>query len=440
LRKSPKIMVIGIDGAPYSFLKLHKDSGELPFIRSMIDDGSFIQTDSVIPTISSVAWASYMTGLNPGGHGIYGFVDRTSNPFEMYIPTGNNLKAKTIWQILSSLGKRVIVVNVPVTYPPKSVNGIMVAGFLATNVRKATYPPEVANYLEEIDYRVDVDSELAHRDLGEFLVELDYVLQKRLEAALHFIKNYQWDFFQLHIMETDRINHFLFRKYADKDPIYYERFMGFYRKLDAFLGEIRSSLPEGCEFIVLSDHGFCPILKEVNINRFLMENNYLKFTGSNKPKWQNISRETKAYSLIPGRIYINLKGREAMGSVKPGRDYDRLRDELVEALTNITDPQTGAKISQRVFKREDLYSGKETQKAADIIIQPSNGYEIKASLEGTFMADPGKIKGMHTFHDAALIMSGKILKPGEHSIIDLFPTIMKMMGIRFNDCEGNSLI
>ena len=159
-----RVIVIGLDGVPYSFIRRHAQSGELPNMARMLSSGSFFRINSVIPTVSSCAWSSYMTGKNPAGHGIFGFIDRRPNPFSLFIPNARNLRAETIWEKLSRQGKRVIVINVPVTYPPKPVNGILIGGFLGTDVNRIGYPPQINRTLAQMNYVIDVDASKGHTD------------------------------------------------------------------------------------------------------------------------------------------------------------------------------------------------------------------------------------------------------------------------------------
>jgi len=347
-----------------------------------------------------------MTGLNPAGHGIFGFIDRTPNPFKLFIPNAGNLRAETLWEKLGRMGKRVIVMNVPVTYPPKPVNGILIGGFLGTDVRRIGYPPEINDKLAEMGYRIDVDASKGHTDKEAFLADLNEVLERRFEAAERLMEEERWDFFQLHVMETDRINHFLWEDYERSDPKFAPEFMRFYRRIDDFLGRLwkRFGKDGSVRFVVLSDHGFRTVKKEVYLNRWLEENGYLEFEGERK--LENISGSSKAYSLIPGRIFINLKGREERGSVDPS-DYEGLREELARRLVEeLRDPEDGSRIIARVYRREEIYSGPYLEEAADLIAFPEDGYDLKGKTDAESLTGRGRIVGMHTYEDAFLFVKG----------------------------------
>ncbi|MFQ5841663.1 MAG: alkaline phosphatase family protein, partial [Thermodesulfobacteriota bacterium] len=205
--KGRRVLVIGLDGVPFSLLKRLSAEGKLPNWAKLLESGVFKRMNSIHPCVSSVAWATYMTGKNPGKHNIYGFVDRYPRSMDVFIPTSRDMDGKTLWEILSQAGKRVVVINVPVTYPPREVNGILISGFLCTNIDKIAYPKEKAGLLKEIGYRIDVDAWQARKSIDRFLEDLHLTLDKRIEAAFNFLGGEEWDFFQLHIMETDRINH-----------------------------------------------------------------------------------------------------------------------------------------------------------------------------------------------------------------------------------------
>jgi len=111
--KGKRLLVIGLDGVPFSFLNGLLAQGKLPHWAELVESGSFKRMNSVHPCVSSVAWATYMTGKNPGKHRIYGFVDRFPESMDVFIPTSRDMTGNTLWEILSQAGKRVVVINVP---------------------------------------------------------------------------------------------------------------------------------------------------------------------------------------------------------------------------------------------------------------------------------------------------------------------------------------
>ena len=109
------MLVVALDGVPFSYVRGLIDEGELPNFKAIADDGELVQMDTSLPNVSSVAWASFMTGSNPGVHNIYGFLDRRPGTRETFIPTSRDLRARTIFELISQSGKRVFSMNVPLT-------------------------------------------------------------------------------------------------------------------------------------------------------------------------------------------------------------------------------------------------------------------------------------------------------------------------------------
>jgi predicted AlkP superfamily phosphohydrolase/phosphomutase len=414
--KKKKIVVLGIDGVPYSFLKEGILNGKFPNIEKICEEGVGLkQYNSVYPTVSSVAWTSYMTGKNPGEHSIYGFVDRDCSPFRLKIPLGSDRTAKTLWKEASEKGKKVLVMNVPVTYPPEEVNGILISGFLTTSVQKVVQPATLVPYLKKKGYIIDADPRFGHSDREKFMKEIMRALDIRMEVFLELMNKDNYDLAQCHIMETDRINHFFWEDYEDNKE-FKDDFEEFYRKLDKWIGKTYSLLGGDDRFLVLSDHGFCRVKYNVELNHFLEEEGYLIFGDDTPKSVAELKSESRAYSLIPGRIYINLLNREEKGSV-PESEYDSLRLELKEKVLKLKSPE-GEPIIEKAFFREEIYSGPYLYQAADLIVHPHWGYDLKAHVNtGKLCHEPSAITGMHTYEDAVIF--GKNINIEEvHSIQD----------------------
>ncbi len=424
-----RVVVIGIDGTPYTFLQKHLAAGDFPHLKRILQGGVLRRMNSVQPCISSVAWSTYMTGVNPARHRIFGFVDRQPNPFELFIPVASHMASKPLWTIQSEAGLRVAVINVPMTYPPREVNGLLVGCFLATEVLKCAYPRELGAELKSWGYRIDADANLGRKDKEAFFRDLHETLDRRWEAARRIYEREEWDFFQLHVMETDRVNHFLWEHYEKNDPVYHARFLDFYRRVDELLGEFYERSKDSAEFIVLSDHGFCTIKKEVYLNQWLEEKGFLHLAGDQPKSVMDMTDRSKAYSLIPGRIFLNLEGREQKGTVSSGNLAEQLKAELTAALLEMKDPDDGSPIIAQVLRREEIYSGSYLQEAPDLIAVPYDGYDLKANVRQPSFTYKGDLVGMHTFDDAAIFIKDHEIKADTSGIIEVAPTILKMMDL-----------
>lgn len=422
-KKKNRIIILGIDGVPYSFLKEGIDKGTFPNIQRICKENTGLKRyNSVYPTVSSVAWTSYMTGKNPGEHNIFGFVDREVNPFRLKIPLSRDRTAKTLWKIASEEGKKVLVMNVPLTYPPEELNGINISGFLATDIEKGVNPSSLASYLINKNYIIDVDPRLAHTNRERFMKELTRALDTRVEIFHDLLTKDRYDLAQCHIMETDRMNHFFWGDYENGGK-FKDDFDNFYKKLDEWIGKTYSLLNAGDKFLVLSDHGFCKVEYNVELNHFLEDNDYLFYESDNPKDITELSNESKVYSLIPGRVFINLKGREEKGSVSES-EYDKLRLELKDKILELRSPENKP-IVKDVFLREEIYSGPYLSRAADLIVHPQWGFDIKGNVAtGKLCHEPEVISGMHTYEDA-LIFGKNVDLEGVNSIQDPLSMILQ---------------
>lgn len=394
------IFVLGIDGVPYSLLKKLIQKNRFPNLEKGVSSTNMKEIKSVYPVISSVAWTSFATGHNPAEHGIFGFVDRTDSPFQINIPTSNDRKSEPIWRTLSKYEKKVIVINVPITYPIEQVNGKMVSCFLCQDIKKGVYPKTLTSLLESHDYIIDADAWLARTDRDVFLKQIFRALNARFEVAMELIQE-DWDYFQLHIMETDRLMHFFWYDIENEESPYYNDIVKFFEKLDWWIGQLFEKLGESCPIIILSDHGFCGIKHEVQMNTWLKKKGYL-IMNENPYNLNDYNERSVCYSLLPGRFYINLEGREEKGSVSPA-DYEKVRREIKQQLLQFKDPKTGEQVIQNVFYREEIYSGPYLESAADIIAHPNNGYDLKGMQQNEDIFTNSALNGMHTYEDAVII-------------------------------------
>lgn len=426
---SRKLFVLSLDGTPYTLIKQAIAQGRLPHLRKLFREGSFVQMDSVIPTISSVAWATFATGVNPAKHNIFGFTDLDTQ-MRFVIPDATYLKAIPLWQRLHDQGLRSIWINLPIAYPPAPINGIMISGFLGTRLEESVHPRRLLPLLREVRYVIDPDPAHAHSDPKGFLAELFATVEARRHLTLCLLESEPWDFFMLHIMETDRLHHFYWAAKDDPHNPYHQEFWRLYSEIDYFIAELVDRLPQKCEFLVLSDHGFCHIQSEVELNLLLREREFLKFRNGPPQDFSELAPQTRAYGLIPGRLYVR------------DREYERTRNELISLLQDLKDPRTNRPVIAQAYRREAIYAGPQLPRAADIIAIPHNGYDLKARLSATQLFTKSHLQGMHTFDDAFLFLRGHPLNAQiKPRLLDLAVTIYALMGLpKPAEFEGRNLL
>ncbi len=441
MKDGKKLFVLSIDGVPYSFVQEAFQKGQMPHFQRLIRQGSLMKMNSVLPVISSVAWATFSTGVNPAKHGIFGFTDRDPELHPIVV-TSSRLRAQSLWRRLNERQKRVIAINVPGTYPPDSIEGILIGDFLSPTVEKATYPASLVPLLKSLNYLVDAEPWLAHRDQTAFLAEIFQALSARGKLAFRLLEEQEWDFFMLHIMETDRMNHFFWDAKDDTLHPRHRDFCEFYTRVDELIGQVADTLDDDTQLMILSDHGFCDIRYEVDLNRYLTELGYLRFKKAAQ-SLSDLDPSSVAYSLTPGRIYLNLKGRETRGSVDP-QDAPQLLDKLKDALYELKGPESGDPVIQRVYTRAEIYQGPLLSQAAELIAHPQNGYDLKASIGNEGLFQRTARTGMHTYEEALVYVRGHKLHEmanKQPSILDVTPTIFALLGMQIpQEFEGGNLL
>jgi predicted AlkP superfamily phosphohydrolase/phosphomutase len=475
------------------------EEGRLPHLAAIWRRSSYGYLRSTIPPITASAWSSFQTGKNPGKHGLFDFVRYSPGSYETPFVNARTLREEPLWGILSRHGKQVVVINVPVTYPPRPVNGFMISGMLTPGVNvEFTYPPGLYQELirEIEDYQIFVPARASlHMGMRGFVDRLRHVTRKRAEAALFLMRRADWDFFMVHFQSPDVLQHSLwshldpahpaYQAIAGEDRQYVENY---YRDLDNLVGSVVEEAGGDVTLILMSDHGFGPARKRFHANQWLAGEGFLAIgVGSLQKRaldgLEGILRQadflklrrrviapfskremlvrrltqeslidwstTRAFALpcsVVIRLQINLRGREPQGTVEPGAEYERLRDEIAERLLQIEDPDTGGTIVEQVFKREEIFCGPALELMPDLVAQPVGGYQIATRFRNELLFSPlaEDFTGNHRM-DGILMMAGPHIVPGHEiegaQIVDLFPTILHLLDVPLPpDLDGKVLI
>lgn len=517
-----KLFVIGLDGATLNLILPWAKEGRLPTLSRLITEGAYGKLRSTIHPMTAQAWTSFMTGKNLGKHGLVDFFMRRPGSYELQIVNAMSRDGETIWEILSQAGKRVGVLNVPMTYPPEPVNGFLVAGMdTPTLDSEFTYPKElreelltaVPNYrIEPGGYRPIPGEERRHE---EFIEETWRVAEARFKAVNYLMERYLWDCFMVVFRATDRVQHWFWKHMDPQHPLripgdekYADVILETYQRIDEMLGQFIGRLGDEVTLVVVSDHGAIPMSnKVIYLNTWLAQEGFLKFksdsgsgtrihktlvSGSLWKLWrglrQNLSAEvkralkkafprlerkvishltftgidwtrTQAYAMEQrAAIWINLEGREPQGCVKPGEEYERLRDEITQRLRDFRDPQTTRPVVERIYKREELYHGPHLDKVPDLLLCLSeDGYRYRTAKhdprrkreEAVEILGPDQIMAEYRASaghalDGVCIFRGEGIKAeyeikGAH-IMDVAPTILYLIGEAIpNDMDGRVL-
>lgn len=429
---SQRACVVGLDGVPYSMVDRFVREGVMPRLGGIIASGAFRETTVSLPEISSVSWSSFMTGKNPGEHGIFGFTDLHPGTYTQSFPSFRDLKCDTIWDRLGELKMRSVVVNQPATYPARPVHGALVSGFVAVHLDKSVFPARYLRTLRDLGYEIDLDAELVRDNPAALFRALNDLLGVREKLVDVLWSEEKWNLMEVVITGTDRLHHFLFDAYEDESHPHHRDFLDYYRAVDALVGRLYDRFAADAEdprnFFVLSDHGFCRTRHEININRVLQENGFLKFSGPNEKQLDNISESATAFGLDPSRIYLHRRVRYPRGGVGDSR-VDGLLDEISAAFLALR--HDGEQVIRRVFRGRDVYSGGAAAQGPDLVLVSAHGYDLKGRLGATSVVAPRRLQGMHTWDDAFVITARADLVPEgrELTLLDVPAMVLQSLQV-----------
>jgi predicted AlkP superfamily phosphohydrolase/phosphomutase len=466
---SKRVFVIGLDGSTFDLLNPWMAEGKLPNLKRVLEKSSYGRLESTVPPLTPPAWTSFMTGVNPGKHGVRDFFTVKPNSFEKVLVNSSDIQSKRFWDLAGERGKKNIILYVPFTYPPQKINGVMISGIPLPNQGEYIYPEEMNKELEDklgkCWVKVDIDK---YSDFHkEAILEEIYKNMEVCFGVAEYLIHKEWDLFVFVTNGTDWAQHILWKK---KD----QYLLSLYVKVDRMIGHFMEVLKKEDVILILSDHGFGPIRKTIYLNTCLREKGFLvskrqwgyaKETmdagifhhrkGSswmNRIKWALSKRntvidwkKTQAYFDNTGSTYgirINLMGREPEGIVKP-EEYDEVRNRVIAELHSMMDEQEGKKVMERIYRREDLYWGPYTKYASDILFIPDGEYRMSGRIKDHIFKKNREGESFHRL-DGIFILHGPGIEKGKKisgaHIMDVAPMILYLLGLPIpKDIDGRVL-
>jgi predicted AlkP superfamily phosphohydrolase/phosphomutase len=401
--------------------------GVMPQLGKLLATGTLAPMRSSIPVISSVSWTTFMTGRNPGKHGVYGFTDVKPGTLTMFFPNFGNVRTDTLWDVAGKAGRRSIVLNIPGTYPARQLNGMLVSGFVAVNLERAVWPADLLPRLKADGYKIDVDYVNADQRPDAFFQDLQATLDARRRAFVKLLKGEPWDLFIGVITECDRLHHYFWSQWADESAPLRPKFVDFYRRLDDVLAELVAAIPAGTPLFVVADHGHTLIKQEFFPNAWLRREGLLKMNGEKPKGLADMDPASKVFVLDPGRIYVHRQGRFPLGTVGAAEAEDLLA-RVREGLLALRDVDGGVPVS-RVFARDELYHGPALESAPDLVIHFHEGYDPKGAMAKTDVFGRSALTGMHTYDDSLFFVNRPGVATEGLDIVDLAPTLLTLLGV-----------
>jgi len=433
---SKKVLFIGLDGATFDVLDPLIARGLMPRLKQFMDEGVRGPLETTIPPITPTAWVSWMTGKNPGKHGVFEFLLRRKGSGALPdMPVSSRSRdGLPFWDVLGQMGKQAIVTNVPCTYPPAMTNGVMISDFLTPRGRRDfTYPESL---LEEVEsrfgpYELYITEVYTKGSVDKILNQLFTELEYKTKVNRYLMDHYGWDVFATHYWGTDRFQHELWHLLDESHPFFdrkeHDAHIGrieeYWHAVDSMLGELFEHATGDATVYMGSDHGFGPIEKFLCFNVWLIAEGLLVLKSNamtlfkrgifrlgltpdlayrtamkmglahlrlsvgvtDRSKLMKLANllmlsledvdwsRTVAFSKGNyGQIFINLRGRDEHGIVEPGAEYERVMGKVIEKLRGLVDPQNGQPLIGPVWRREDLYTGPHIEQSPDIQFLPSD--------------------------------------------------------------------
>jgi predicted AlkP superfamily phosphohydrolase/phosphomutase len=484
-----QVLVIGLDGATFDLIEPWAEAGHLPNLARLMAEGAWGRMQSTVPAHSAPAWSTFATGLLPGRHGIYYFVGPSRDSKYFRPVSSESIHGRTLWELIGEQGRRVGTLNVPMTYPPRPVNGYLIAGMLSPDARSAFWPPEL--YEEVVHQCGDYVLRVApQQDRRGFLEKLLTGMEYRCQVAEYLMEHHPVDFFMVVFRMIDTIMH---RYWADMDPHHPlhaslgnsaipDAILTGYRLLDEAVGRLVAKAGSDTTVFLMSDHGFRAEYRCFAVNKWLRDRGLLTLRRGRVTLLSMIGEWTERLHLemalkavarqvlrrlgagerhepmlyqsvdwLRTRIvfgqtlgfYINLQGRDFYGVVPPS-EYEALRDRLIQELKAVRDPETGLPVVAEVYRREEIYEGKALDLAPDLIPEMAEyttdgrrwGFGPVRSLAGLagwrdFTLPSRRITATHA-SEGIFIAHGPHIRSGEVSglhIADIAPTALYVLGL-----------
>lgn len=513
MQATRRLLIIGLDGATFDLIDPWSAQGKLPHIAALMSRGLRADLESTIPPVTFPAWSSFMTGKNPGKHGIFDFTRRRPGSYDLEFVGSRSRKGPTLWRLLSDGGRRVGAMALPTTYPPEAVNGFMISGFdspVCTGTDPSfVYPRSLFAELKEQvgQYKITDFQQfrVGKRWHAKALSKIRETLERKATIAAYLLKKEPWDCFMVLFGESDTVCHHFWifhdpgspRRLGKFREEFKEAILSVYQKLDAIVGQLIDQAHPKTAVMLLSDHGFGGAGdKVVYLNRWLEREGFLKFReGARAGAWGASVLRAMGLKLLPLRvqeslfrkkpqvanvllsqtqlgaidwsrtrafstemntfpaIWVNLRGREVRGIVAQGREYEKLREELIAALHRFLNPETGQRVVARAHRREELYHGPCMDQAPDLVLELGldNGYtytclsshgqrdgeairvlrkDERAGAKGQSMNGSHRRRGILLFSNGHGSPGGRL---GTLSIMDLAPTILQFLGLPVPD-------
>lgn len=497
---SKKLVIVGLDGATLNIIKPFIQTGRLKTFKRIIDRGVSGELASTRPPLTCPAWPSFMTGKNPGKYGVGDFILEGEEGER--VVSFRDIDAEPFWDTAGREGRKSIIVNVPITYPPRIGKGFLISGMMTPPNHRFWSDDTVMQAIERSvgNYIMDLDIfTLVSLNTANSLNKLIEMMQNQFRTALHLRDHYPFDLFTIVFRTPDIVCH---RLWDRRDVILrvYEMIDGF---LEVFLGD-------DCNLLIMSDHGFSGFPKGVRINQYLEDlgvvvkkkaaSKYGFSRGSvdiekrrfgTRGEWVHrmarvpmdtllrlgVTRNTIAEILARMGLYDQARNRfprvlkrmvpqsiftvdrpnskaylhsRRTRSIKVNRDffptspeYEAFREFLRDRLMALKDDETGERVIANVFTREEIYRGDYVDRLPDLYVEPREDYLLVEDFGQGIVYEFIRPRSTHDPRGVFIAYGPDIAECREieeAEIIDLAPTALHLLDVAIPaDLDGKVL-
>ena len=390
-----KLLILGIDGATWKTIDRGLDLGVLPKLKQLLKQGQKSVLTSTNPPLTPCAWASFHTGKNPGYHGIVDFVSWDKYTKEPNLVDSTWLE-ETVWDQLGKRGKKISLINVPMTYPTPSINGTVVSGILTPDSDSLwSYPRSIKKQIleqlpeyEPISLTHSKPSEIAKEPL-KFLKFIASRIEMRRDLGEFMMIHDDYDVLMVQFQVLDWIQHALWHALDPHHPNYDKKLEEKIHKhvfptLDESISELWSKWKlmhkKNAEVLIMSDHGFQTHVGRINVGNIFYREGLLDQRAGTKKKLNKIIIKTGIE--LKDKSPFNLLGRSQWGYVylKPDADLEATHKNIVTTCSRIKDRE-GNQLIRKIHRKAELYHGPKLDLLPDILLEPEDGYSITAAID-----------------------------------------------------------
>lgn len=481
-----RVVFLGLDGGTMSVLGPGFERGWLPNLAALWRRSAHGALRSSAPMVTPVAWTSFLTGCQPHVHGIHEFYYVDPSDRTIRCNHAGRVRVPNLWQILSAAGREVVSLNLPMTYPPPRVRGLVVAGSDAPGLdwAFAQCPEFAAEIFEHVpDYTHKIVWKTRPKSLDELrrlAARNQAVFRAQVDAAERADARTDWAALMVHFHNLDSLQHRLW-PYLDVDetgvrqPGWNEEVERCMRSLDESAGRLMElASKRDAAVIAVSDHGFGPCRALVNVNGLLraaglqrglaygtrfryrvrrLRDRYHRWRtrrepgGSGRRLPRSIEGEVGCdwkrtlafapFGQLSGCIFLNPEQSQTESAA------ERATLEVLDACRSARDPESNAPLFADSFSVAARYGiDPEAAGLPAVLALSADGYQAQAKwspLRNDLLRPDPALPATH-YMEGIVAIDAPDVRPGSHlraDLHDVAPTALALLGVRVpEDMEG----